>query len=333
MSARSVPSGMRPSLSHSRRAISEPPRRPETDDLHALGAGLHGPLDGLLDGLAEGDAAGQLLGDVGRHEDGVELGLADLLDLQLDLAVVSLPICWRSASTLAPPLPMTMPGLAVWTVTVTWLMPRSMSTRLTLALASRLRDQLADGDVFLEQVGVVLVGVPLGVPRARDAEAEAVWDGPCVPCLGLPVLDHDGDVGHRLVDGEGAALGARRKRLMRRALVGDRLDDDRSSADRSWLFSALAAALLSTLATSCAAPWGMNRRMRRGLVDGHARRSPGSPGGSCASSGGGTWRWRKLASAGSYFSAVERSVCLPCPRKVRVGANSPRRWPTMFSVT
>ncbi len=55
-------------------------------DLDALGAGLHGPLDGLLHGLAEGDAAGQLLGDVGRHEHGVELGLADLLDLQLDLA-------------------------------------------------------------------------------------------------------------------------------------------------------------------------------------------------------------------------------------------------------
>ena len=56
----------------------------------------------------------------------------------LTLLVVRRPICWRSASTFAPPLPMTMPGLAVWTVTVTWLMPRSMSTRLTLALDSRL---------------------------------------------------------------------------------------------------------------------------------------------------------------------------------------------------
>ena len=56
----------------------------------------------------------------------------------LTLRVVSLPTAWRSDSTLAPPLPMTMPGLAVCTVTVTWLMPRSISTRLTLALASRL---------------------------------------------------------------------------------------------------------------------------------------------------------------------------------------------------
>src|SRR5439155_24720620 len=36
---------------------------------------------------------------------------------------------------------------------------------------------------------------------------------------------------------------------------------------------------------------------------------------------------------GSYFGAVARSVLLPWPRYVRVGANSPRRWPTMFSVT
>src|SRR3954468_17778456 len=54
-------------------------------DLHALRAGLHRPLDRLLHRLLEGDAAAQLLGDVHRHEAGVEPGLADLLDLQLDL--------------------------------------------------------------------------------------------------------------------------------------------------------------------------------------------------------------------------------------------------------
>ncbi len=36
---------------------------------------------------------------------------------------------------------------------------------------------------------------------------------------------------------------------------------------------------------------------------------------------------------GSYLSDVDRSVCLPCPRKLRVGLNSPSRCPTMFSVT
>src|SRR4026209_814150 len=55
-------------------------------DLDALGAGLHRALDGLLHRLLEGDPAGQLPGDVHRHEIRVELRLADLLDLELDLA-------------------------------------------------------------------------------------------------------------------------------------------------------------------------------------------------------------------------------------------------------
>src|SRR5439155_15699890 len=33
-----------------------------------------------------------------------------------------------------------------------------------------------------------------------------------------------------------------------------------------------------------------------------------------------------------YFRAVDFSVWVPCPRKCRVGANSPSRWPTMFSL-
>src|SRR5947209_20502474 len=35
---------------------------------------------------------------------------------------------------------------------------------------------------------------------------------------------------------------------------------------------------------------------------------------------------------GHYFTPVVFSVCVPCPRKCRVGANSPSRWPTMFSL-
>ena len=55
----------------------------------------------------------------------------------LTLRLVSAPICWRRISTFWPPLPITMPGLAVWTVTVTWPKLRSISRPLTLALASR----------------------------------------------------------------------------------------------------------------------------------------------------------------------------------------------------
>ncbi len=55
----------------------------------------------------------------------------------LTLRLVSAPICWRRISTFWPPLPITMPGLAVCTVTVTWPKLRSISRPLTLAFASR----------------------------------------------------------------------------------------------------------------------------------------------------------------------------------------------------
>src|SRR5207237_10790847 len=56
-------------------------------DPDALGAGLHRALDRLLHRLAEGDPPAQLLGDAHGNEVRVQLRLADLLDLQLHLAV------------------------------------------------------------------------------------------------------------------------------------------------------------------------------------------------------------------------------------------------------
>ena len=53
----------------------------------AEGAGLLGVLDGPLHGPAEGDAAGELVGDALGDQGGVELGLLDLLDVELDLVV------------------------------------------------------------------------------------------------------------------------------------------------------------------------------------------------------------------------------------------------------
>ena len=46
-----------------------------------LGAALHGALHGLLDGAAEGDATLELFGDVARDERGIELGDANLGDI------------------------------------------------------------------------------------------------------------------------------------------------------------------------------------------------------------------------------------------------------------
>ena len=87
MSARSVCSGTRPSRYHSVRVISEPPRRPGALHPDAEGAGLLGVLHGALHGPAEGDATGELVGDALGDQRGVELGLLDLLDVELDLVV------------------------------------------------------------------------------------------------------------------------------------------------------------------------------------------------------------------------------------------------------
>ena len=54
---------------------------------------------------------------------------------------VVLPRSWRSSSTFEPPLPITTPGFAVWIVTVTWLVERSMSMRAMAA--SRRRERIA----------------------------------------------------------------------------------------------------------------------------------------------------------------------------------------------
>src|SRR5215212_6949079 len=88
----------------------------------------------------------------------------------------------------------------------------------------------------------------------------------------------------------------------------------KSSADRLWLFSAFAVALLRTLRTSAAACCGMN----------FSRLAASSTGRPLIAA---TTRLalrveprRYLAVAetrtvlGSYFSDVDRSVCLPCPR-------------------
>ena len=51
-------------------------------DADAAGAQAHGRLHGALHGAAEGDAALELLGDVLGDQRGVDLGLADLDDVQ-----------------------------------------------------------------------------------------------------------------------------------------------------------------------------------------------------------------------------------------------------------
>src|SRR6185312_12141644 len=138
---------------------------------------------------------------------------------------VSAPICWRRISTLAPPLPMTMPGLAVWIVTVTWLMPRSISTPLTLALASRLAMSVRIEMSSLREVVYSLSAYHFAV-QVRETPRRKPYGWTLCPMSGLLVRDDDGDVGHGLVDGERPTLRPRLPTLDRRPLVGDRIDDD-----------------------------------------------------------------------------------------------------------
>src|SRR5262245_6468728 len=98
MSARSVCRGTRPSRYHSTRAISAPATRPDplmpmawaarAVDAEALGAQAHRRLHGALHRAAEGHAALELLGDVLGDELRVDLRLADLDDVEVDLAAL-----------------------------------------------------------------------------------------------------------------------------------------------------------------------------------------------------------------------------------------------------
>src|ERR671923_1710070 len=142
----------------------------------------------------------------------------------LTLRLLSPPICWRRTSTLAPPLPMTMPGLAVWIVTVTWLMPRSISTPLTLALASRRSMSVRIAMSSLREAVYSLSAYHFAV-QVRETPRRKPYGWTLCPMSGLLVRDDDRDVGHGLVDRERPALCARLEPLDGRTLVGDRIDD------------------------------------------------------------------------------------------------------------
>src|SRR5882757_1843827 len=121
---------------------------------------------------------------------------------------------------------MTIPGLAVWMVTVTWLMPLSISTPLTLALASCLsmswRILMSS---WREAVYSLLSAYHFAV-QVRETPRRKPYGWTLCPMSGLLVRDGYGDVGHGLVDGERPTLCPRLEALDRRALVGDGVDDD-----------------------------------------------------------------------------------------------------------
>src|SRR5918995_1473536 len=225
MSARSVPSGIRPSLSHSRRPISEPPRRPATAILTPLAPAFierwMACFMAFLNAMRRLSCPAMFIATRWASSSGWRISLISSLTLRL----LSAPICWRRTSTFAPPLPITMPGLAVWIVTVTWLMPRSTSTPLTLAFDNRLSISVRMAMSSLREAVYSLSAYHFAV-QVRETPRRKPYGWTLCPMSGLLVRDGDRDVGHRLVDRERPTLGPRLESLDGRALVGDGLHDD-----------------------------------------------------------------------------------------------------------
>src|ERR1051325_10285102 len=224
MSAGSVPSGIRPSRSHSRRPISEPPRRPATAIRTPLAPAFIerwiACFIAFLNAIRRVSWAAMFIATRCASSSGWRISLISSLTRRF----VSPPICWRRISTLAPPLPMTIPGFAVWIVTVTWLMPRSISTPDTLAFARRRSTSWRMPMSSLRSDVYSLSAYHFAV-QVRETPRRKPYGWTFLPMSGLLVRDDDRDVGHGLVDGGRPTLGPRLEPLDGRTLVGDRIHD------------------------------------------------------------------------------------------------------------
>src|SRR5919112_897051 len=225
MSARSVPSGMRPSRSHSRRPISEPPRRPATAIRTPLAPAF---IDrwmacfiAFLNAIRRLSWPAMFIATRWASSSGWRISLISSFTRRL----VRPPICWRRTSTLAPPLPMTIPGFAVWIVKVTWLIPRSISTPDTLALARRRSTSCRIPMSSLRRDVYSLSAYHFAV-QVRETPRRKPYGWTFLPISGLLIRDDDRDVSHGLVDWERPTLGPRPEALDRRALVGLGVGDD-----------------------------------------------------------------------------------------------------------
>src|SRR4029079_2184493 len=312
MSARSVPSGMRPSLSHSRRPISELPRRPETAIFTPLApAFIERWIDcfiAFLKAMRRDSWPAMFIATRWASSSGWRISLISSLTLRFESA----PICWRRTSTFAPPLPMTMPGFAVWIVTVTWLMPRSISTPLTLALASRRSMSVRIAMSSLREVVYSLSAYHFAV-QVRETPRRKPYGWTLCPMSGLLVRDDDRDVGHWLVDGERPPLCPWLDPLDLRALVGDGVEDDQVLRGQVVIVLSVGSRALQHARDVCRCLLRHEPQERGGLLDRLALDGSGDEAGFARRSAlvlGGRGHTHQAA----YFSAVDRSVCLPCPR-------------------
>src|SRR4029079_13896698 len=311
MSARSVPSGIRPSLSHSRRPISEPPSRPATAILTPFAPAFIerwiACFISFLNAIRRLSCPAMFMATRCASSSGWRISLISSLTLRS----LKPPICWRRTSTFAPPLPMTMPGLAVWMVTVTWLMPRSISTPLTLAFESRFSMSLRIVMSSLREVVYSLSAYHFAV-QVRETPSRKPYGWTLCPISGLLVRDDDRDVGHGLVDGERPTLGPRLEALDRRALVGDGVDDHQILGGQVVVVLGIGRGALQDARDLARGLLRHEPQDGRGVPDLLALDRLGDQAGLAGRAaevlgGGGN------SHVSPYFSAVDRSVCLPCP--------------------
>src|SRR5262245_29345320 len=150
----------------------EPPRALDAD---AAGAEFHRRGHSLLHRAPEGDAPLELQRDVLGHQHGVELGLADLLDVDEHLAVPAQPReLGAERLDLGAALPDQDPGPRRVDVHDD-LVARPLDHDLRDAgVEELLLDVVAEPDVLVEPLGVVPLGEPVGLPPVEGADPEAV---------------------------------------------------------------------------------------------------------------------------------------------------------------
>ena len=142
-------------------------------DADAERAALAGGLDGLAHRAAEGDAAFELLGDGAGDQRGIELGALDLDDFDVDLAGGDLRDLLAERVDLGALLADHDAGTGGRDDDL-GLVAGALDLDLGDGGAGELLlEETTDGEVVLEGLGVILIGVPAAAPVFGDTEAEA----------------------------------------------------------------------------------------------------------------------------------------------------------------
>src|SRR5467141_1527654 len=231
----------------------------------ALGAELLRRLDGLLHRAPEGDAALQLGGDVLGYQLRVGLRLADLDDVEEDLVLREL-------------LQLLLDALDAGAALADHdARPRRVDVDLHLAggaldldladarLPQLLLHVLAQADVLVEPLGVVLLLVPLGIPGADDAEPEPdridfLTHASAPLLLRRLIGDRQGHVAALLQEIDRAAHGPGHVAAQRGALVDHHLGDEEAIDVQRLVLRRL-------LGVGHRAPQQLGQRLRRPLLD------------------------------------------------------------------